>query len=187
MRAFIAIKLPLDIQDALGEIQNKLKLSLPKVTWVKPTKLHLSLKFLGDISFEQLERIQQIIADIIKTKLPFEIRLEILGVFPNYRQAKIIWIGTRLLPPELKQLVAVLEKEFLELGIPQEQHAFQAHITLGRIKYLILPSDLEKGLDKIKNDLLDANLKFTIKGIALFQSRLNPSGPTYSILKEANF
>lgn len=187
MRAFIAIKLPLDIKNALTKIQDKLKTLLPKISWVKPANLHLSLKFLGEISLNQLKDAQQIIAETAKTTLPFEIELKNLDVFPSYRQARIIWIGIDQPPLQLKQLAAQLEKSFLESGIPEEQRAFQAHITLGRIKHPIAPSDLEKNLNRLKNKITDMNLKFNIRGITLFQSVLGPNGPTYSILKEADF
>ena len=101
-----------------------------------------------------------------------------MGVFPDYRQARIIWVGTRQIPSELKQLVDQLENELMKTGIPQEQHAFQAHITLGRIKYPLRSADLEKGLDKIKTGLLNVNLNFTVSEITLFQSVLGPGGPT---------
>jgi len=187
MRAFIALELPLDIKDALAKIQDKLGSTLPKISWVKPINQHLSLKFLGEISLKQLESTQQIIVEIVKTTLPFEIKLETLGVFPHYRQARIIWIGTNQAPDQLKQLADQLEKKFLESGIPKEQRPFQAHITLGRIKCPLLPADLEKTLNKLKNEISDMNLKFNARGITLFQSRLGPGGPTYSILKEVAF
>lgn len=187
MRTFIAIELPLDIKNALTKIQDKLKTTLPKINWVAPANLHLSLKFLGEISLKQLKRTQQIITEIIKTTLPFEIILETLGVFPDFREARIIWIGTNQPPRQLKQLVDQLETKLLKIGLPEEQHPFRAHITLGRIKNPLTPSDLERGLDKVKNDCRDANLNFNTGGITLFQSVLGPNGPTYSILKETSF
>jgi len=184
MRAFIAIKLPPDIKNALTGIQDKLKPNLPKLNWIKPTNLHLSLKFLGEISEQQLQSSQQIIARIIKTALPFEIKLETLGVFPDDRQARIIWIGTTQPPAQLKQSVEQLENEFLGSSIPREQRSFQAHITLGRIKNPINHADLEKAINDLKSGITDMNLKFNFQGMALFQSVLGPGGPAYSILKE---
>lgn len=186
MRAFIAIELPLDIRNALVKIQNKLKISLPKILWVKPPNLHLSLKFLGNISLKQIEDTQQIINQIIKTANSFEIKLETLEVFPNCQKARIIWIGTYPAPKPLKQLVAQLEKKLLESGIPKEQRAFQAHITLGRLKHPPKPSDLEKTLNKLRPEIINMDLKFNTGRITLFQSVLGPDGPTYSILKEGN-
>jgi len=188
MRAFIAIELPSAIKNTLAKIQDESKTALSKINWVRPPNLHLSLKFLGEIFLKQLEPAKQIIATIAKTTLPFEIKLETLDVFPNFRQARIIWIGTHQPPAQLTQLAAQLEKKFLDLGIPKEPHAFQAHITLGRIKHMIIPSaDLEKQLDNLNNKIANMHLKFNPEGITLFQSVLGPGGPTYSILKESTF
>ena len=187
MRAFIAIEIPPAIKDSLAKLQDKLRLTLQKIGWVKPANLHLTLKFLGDISPEQLESIRLIIAETVKTALSFEIKLETLDVFPDLRRARIIWIGANLVPGELKQLVDQLETKLLEIGFAKEERPFQAHITLGRIRNTIIPAILEKGLDKVKKDCIDADLKFHARGITLFQSVLEPGGPTYSILEEADF
>jgi len=187
MRAFIAIDLPVDIKNSLAGIQDKFKTTWPKVGWVKPSNLHLSLKFLGEISLNQLDQIQHIITEIIKPTAGFEIKLETLGVFPNLHAARIIWIGTNQLPAELKQLVDQLEEKILKCGIPKEQRPFQIHITLGRIKHPLRPADLEKTLNRLKSEITGMNLKFNTRGITLFQSRLGPGGPTYNILKEEVF
>jgi RNA 2',3'-cyclic 3'-phosphodiesterase len=187
MRAFIALELPLDIKNALDKIQDKLKITLPGINWIKPSNLHLSLKFLGEISVKQSGDIQQIITEITKTILPFEIKLETLGVFPDCRQAHIIWVGTNQPPPELKQLTDQLETKLLEFGLAEEQHPFLAHITLGRIKHPIIALDLEKTLEGLKKEIAQMNFGFNSRGITLFQSVLGPNGPTYTILKEAAF
>jgi 2'-5' RNA ligase len=183
MRAFIAIELPLVIKNSLAKVQDKLKTNLPEISWVAFDNLHLSLKFLGEVSLEQINAIRQIIAEINKTAFVFEIKLEILGVFPDYRKAQIIWTGTKQAPGQLQQLVDQLQVKLLKIGLPKEQRHFQTHITLGRIKKPLRPGDLESALDKAKNDLAGMNLEFNAGGITLFQSVLGAGGPTYKILK----
>lgn len=187
MRAFIAIELPSNIKNAISKTQDKLKASLPKVSWVAPVNLHLSLKFLGEISDEQLNNINQIIAETIKTIPGFKIKLESLGVFPNVASARIIWIGTEQLPRTLGQIVEQLETRLAELGITKEERPFRAHITIGRLKHRFNPCDLEKGINQVKNDLVNENLEFNTRRITLFQSTLGKDGPTYTVLKQTNF
>ena len=187
MRAFIAIKLPLDIQNTLAQIQDKLKTTLPQIAWTKPANLHLSLKFLGEISLAQLQTTQRIIAEIVSKTLPFEIKLETLGVFPDYRRARIIWIGTDQAPLELKLLAGQIEAKLSQSVSTESQHPFQAHITLGRVKKPALALILKKELKKIEDSYPDGDLKFNTKGVTFFQSVLGPGGPTYSILKELTF
>jgi 2'-5' RNA ligase len=187
MRAFIAIELPSNIKNAVSKVQDKLKAGLPEISWVAPVNLHLSLKFLGEVSCKQLDNINQIITETVKTITDFKIKLESLGVFPNKASARIIWIGTNQVPKALEQIVEQLETKLAELGIPKEDRPFRAHITIGRIKHRLNRCDLEKGINRVKNDIVYENLEFNTRGITLFQSTLGKQGPTYTALKETNF
>ncbi len=102
MRAFIAIDLPLDIKDAISKIQDKLKSALPKVNWVKPINLHLTLKFLGEISSKQLDDINQIIEETASQTNNFKIGFNTLGVFPDISCARITCVGIDEIPVKLK-------------------------------------------------------------------------------------
>lgn len=183
MRAFIAIDLPKEIKDQLSKIQDGLKISLPKISWTKPQNLHLSLAFLGEISFEQLNEIKQIISETAEGIRSFKIKLENLGVFPDIRRARIVWIGTDQMPAELKQITGELKTKLNKLGLAQEKRPFQLHITLGRIRIQLNSSLLEKGLKEIK----DPAFEFNAKGITLFESILQPNGPTYKAIQEVTF
>lgn len=187
MRTFIAIELPQALKDALSEIQNKLKTTLPKISWVKPQNLHLTLKFIGEISPKQLNNIKQMITEIATATADFKIKLETLGVFPNIRSARIIWIGNNQLPLPLKNLVDQIETKIAELGKPKEDRPFLAHVTVGRIKTHINPSILEDEINKINNKIGSKNWEFDAGRITLFESVLGKLGPTYTALKEANF
>ncbi len=184
MRAFIAIELPIEIKNSLSKIQEKLATEKLKVSWVKPHNLHLTLKFLGDISSEQLSQIEQIITEITKTTAGFKIKLETLGVFPDLNAARIIWIGANQVPLELEQLAQQLQIRLAECNIPQEQRIFCAHISIGRIKYKLAPSDLNKAIDKLRNDMKSANREFDCGEITLFESTLKPDGPIYTVLNK---
>jgi len=186
MRAFIAIELAPAIKDTLAKIQDGLKPGLPKVSWVKPQNLHLTLKFLGDISSPQLKEIKRIIAETGQETPAFKIKLDDLGVFPGLRQARIIWAGiSRDIP--VKQLAGTLETKLSRIGIAKEKREFSSHITIARVKNPLDPANLETGLKKAKNDLLGANLEFNAGGITLFESVLEAQGPVYTVLEKANF
>ena len=214
MRAFIAIELPTGIKDALSKIQEELKIEhlkllsseiLPclrgrisnlrtrvdngreSLSWVKPQNLHLTLKFLGDISPEQLNAIKQIIAEITKTISAFKIKFETTGVFPNLHAARIIWVGADQPPLELKQLAQQLETRLSKPGVPpQEQRDFHPHITIARIKNRLNSSDLKKTLDELENAVAGANWEFDCGEITLFESTLGLGGPTYTTLDQFN-
>jgi len=186
MRAFIAIELPINIKNTISKIQDKLKNNLAPLSWVKPQNLHLTLKFLGGISPEQCGAIDRIITEIAQTTASFKIKLDDLGVFPNLHNPRILWIGTNQ-DLYVQQLAALLETKTSEMSISKETRNFSTHITIARIKSRIVPADLEKEFKKIKNDIIFTDLEFTTQGLTLFESILDPQGPTYAVLKEANF
>ncbi|MDD5128240.1 MAG: RNA 2',3'-cyclic phosphodiesterase [Candidatus Omnitrophica bacterium] len=185
MRAFIAIGLPARIKNTLTEIQHKLNTGEFKVNWVKPQNLHLTLKFLGDISPEQLEQIKTTVEKITDNSGRFKVKLGKLGVFPDLRTGRIIWAGAEEVPSGLKQLVERLEAELIESGIPKELRPFCAHITIGRIKSCPLPSVLQKTLDRIEMNVSGPG-EFNCEKVILFESRPGPGGPVYTALKELN-
>ncbi|MCK9430280.1 MAG: RNA 2',3'-cyclic phosphodiesterase [Candidatus Omnitrophica bacterium] len=185
MRAFIAIELPAKIKDALIGIQHKLNTEKIRISWVKPQNLHLTLKFLGDISPEQLEKIKTTAKKIADNSGGFKVKLRKLGVFPNLRAGQIIWVGTDEAPSSLKQLAQQLETGLAESGIPKELRPFCAHITIGRIKNRPAASDLQKALDRVKINTSDPG-EFNCEKVILFESTLGPGGPVYTALKELN-
>jgi len=213
MRAFIAIGLPAEIKNTLSEIQENLKIeqlkllsseilpssrgrmsnlrakednSRKSISWVKPQNLHLTLKFLGDISSVKLNEIKQAITEITKTAPGFKVRLEAAGVFPGLHAARIIWIGADQAPLALNQLAEELETRLSASGIHREQRDFRPHITIARIKTRLNPSDLKKAVDKIGENLAEASWEFDCREITLFESALGPTGPTYTILDQFN-
>jgi len=187
MRLFIAIEVPLSLRNSLSKIQDKLKISLPLAILIKPPNLHLTLDFLGEISPDQVLSISQGIDEITEKTLPFEIKLESLGVFPDYRSPRVIWIGPRHQPERLKQLVKRLRIGLSTILRPVKLPPFHAHISLSRIKERASPQDLKGSLLKIQESELKNPLNFKAKGITLFQSSLGPKGPTYTILKKSKF
>lgn len=186
MRAFIAVELPANIKEALAKVQDTLKTTLPKAGWVNPQNLHLTLKFLGDISPRQLKEIRRIIAETGTETASFKIKLDQLGVFPGLRQPRVIWAGISR-DSAVKQLAGSLERKLSGIGIGKEKREFSSHITIARLKHQIDPAELERGLGEAKNDLLYANLEFNAEGITLFESVLGPSGPAYTVLEKASF
>ena len=186
MRAFIAIDLPTNIKNKLSKIQDKLKDNFAQINWVKPQNLHLTLKFLGEITSEQSSAINRIIAEISQTIIPFKIKLDDLGAFPNLHNPRIIWVGISQ-DVYAQQIAELLETKIADIGIAKGSHPFAAHITIGRIKSPILGSDLENELRKIKENTIFADLEFQTQGFTLFKSTLGPGGPTYTVLQEVNF
>lgn len=169
MRAFIAIDLPKGAKDYLFELESKVKEA--KITWVSKKNLHLTLKFLGNITEQQLNEIKKL---KVKQK-KFSISLGEIGFFPNEHAPRVFWIS---LEPESKiiSLQQELDQQLLQ-KFPAEQK-FQSHITLGRIKSIRRKKDFS---DSIKSIHLEKK-SFAIDSFQILISTLTKNGPIYEIV-----
>lgn len=179
MRAFIAINLPERIKSKIVGFENDLKKCDLAFRWVKPENLHLTLKFLGDISQEQVNKIKEAIAKVSGKFTAFKASVNGFGFFPNARRPRVFFISID--KEELfKSIATELEEELETLGFKKEGK-FKSHITLARIKNL---RNIECLKTKIKNTQLDE--KFSINTITFHESILTKEGPIYGKIFKSN-
>ncbi|OGX43785.1 MAG: 2'-5' RNA ligase [Omnitrophica WOR_2 bacterium RIFCSPLOWO2_12_FULL_51_8] len=186
MRAFIAIDLPAEIKQALSKLQDGLKLSGADVKWVEPKNIHLTLKFLGEITEESTAKIHGIIAAAAAVNPLFQARIAALGAFPSAGSPRVIWAGIDQGGEEAKKIAGQLEEKIAKLGIPREKRAFSSHITLGRTRSSKDKESLRQGLEKAAAELAGKNLIFCVREITLYKSSLTPAGPIYTALSREN-
>jgi 2'-5' RNA ligase len=186
MRTFIAIELPGEIKDALASLIEQLKKTQADVKWVAPGNIHLTLKFLGEIDEESVEKVIQILEESTKDKDRFVIKISSLGCFPNINSVRIIWIGIDKGDNETRKIANELEKNVAKIGIPEENRPFSSHITIGRTRSSLNREKLVGELQNLTNNSGLARLEFTVTKITLFKSTLTPKGPIYEVLKEAS-
>jgi 2'-5' RNA ligase len=182
IRAFLAIDPPEDILQAMSRLQEKLKREISwRISWTKPQGQHLTLKFFGDISTEDVKNICSAVQNRITSEPSLNFKIEKLGVFPGARRPLVIWCGVTGDVENLSVLQRKLDSDFAGIGFPSENRPFRAHLTLGRIKD---PS----GLTGISEALTKYNAfaagEFSCKELILFQSRLTPQGAIYTKLAE---
>ncbi|MBI2451631.1 RNA 2',3'-cyclic phosphodiesterase [Candidatus Pacearchaeota archaeon] len=173
-RTFISIEFPDEVIKEVARIQNliKNKKFTGKITELE--NLHLTLKFLGEINNENLNRVKKLLSEI-KLK-EFEAKLTELGTF-SYRGApKIVWIkvGGEGIFNLQKQIDVVLTS----LLKPEER--FMSHLTIARIKYV---KDIKDFYNYIENISVKP-IKFSVKSFKLKYSELKPLGPVYKTIKE---
>jgi len=183
MRTFIAITLPEEIKEKLKILQDKLKEAKADVSWVKPENIHITLKFLGEIDAQALEKISCVIKEVAKDKICFRARLSGLGAFPNTASPRVIWAGISE-EDKFKEIAAVLEEKLSQIGIPKENRNFSCHATIGRVRSNSQLYQLGKALTGFKECFEKETLEFEVGKITLFKSSLESSGPIYEILKE---
>jgi len=133
IRTFIAIELPENIHNKLQKLQDDLRASMPDVRWTKPTNIHLTLKFLGDVEASRIDRIGEILKGIARNYSPFEMNLAGIGAFPNSRKPSIIWTGVEKGAGQLIEIAKNIESAMEKIGFPKEKRPFKPHLTVGRI------------------------------------------------------
>ncbi len=186
IRTFIAVDLPASVRDALGQVSEQLqsKLSDTPVRWVNYEKMHLTLKFLGDISTENISMVEKILASEAAKRQVMEIGIGGIGAFPKMRHPRVIWIGVEA-PSELFDLRRGIEDGVARLGYNYDKYEFTPHLTLGRISRKASASDVRK----VGNVLHDFQVGFIgvarIEAVHLYRSDLEPEGATYTRLYSA--
>jgi 2'-5' RNA ligase len=181
MRTFIAIPLTSDLRDKLGGISQYLKKSCPGVKWVAPEKIHLTLKFLGEVKAEEIPALKAALDDVARNHHPLRIELGGLGCFPNLRRPRVIWVGVKSLKEELAQLAREIEEKLDRLGFQPEKRKFTGHLTLGRVKTTSLKLDLNGPFREVEAECLGS---LNIDVILLMKSKLTPRGAIYEVISE---
>jgi 2'-5' RNA ligase len=174
MRAFVAIDLPDAIHAALGRQQQEFRSACRDARWTRPEGIHLTLKFLGEISDAQVEKVAAALSDLGKFE-PFPIEVKGFGFFPNGHRPRIFWVGVEA-PPSLAELAARVEASMEKLGFPREQRGFSPHLTLARFP---VPRP-QPALEALLARQADLELgRFEASEFFLFESKLSPQGAQY--------
>lgn len=180
IRAFIAIEIPAEIQNKIGDLQNSLKGIGGRISWTKPGNIHLTLKFLGDIDEAIIDEISAELLLAVQNITGFKISVKAIGVFPNFRRPRVIWIGANSERDQLQELAAQIEDCMENFGFEKESRRFSAHLTLGRIKEA---TAIEPVMDKLESyEGFEAG-SFDVNAFYLIKSELHPAGSIYTPLK----
>src|SRR5574341_2186413 len=131
MRLFIALNLPEPVREALWTAVRPLRdLGLP-VKWVRADGIHLTLKFLGEVSEDREPEMRAAVGRARAGARPLPLALGGFGAFPDARRPRVVWAGVAP-EPSLELLQHGVEREFAPLGFPTEARLFRPHVTLGR-------------------------------------------------------
>jgi 2'-5' RNA ligase len=181
IRSFIAIEIPPPLKARMEEIQRELRGTDADVKWVRPEAIHLTLKFLGPIRQEDVERISRALAPIVSGGESFEVRVKGLGCFPHPRSPRVVWLGVDRGREALARLQGGIERKTAELSFPPEDRPFSPHLTLGRVRSPRGRTGLAQALERHR----DAEIgSFQAREVILFRSELRPSGAVYTKLSE---
>jgi 2'-5' RNA ligase len=181
VRSFLAIELPEPILRKIGEVQGDLSATRAEVRWTNPEKIHLTLKFFGNIEESRIDPISKSIEEPIRNTLRFSLKVRGVGAFPHLKNPRVIWVGLvderEILTPLQRQIEICFEK----IGIQAEDRPFHPHLTLGRMKSSRGKEELVGRMERYREVEFG---DFQVERVVLFKSDLRPSGPIYTSLRE---
>jgi 2'-5' RNA ligase len=183
LRSFIALEIPPRIQQVITRASASLQKSLPRplVRWVSPQNIHLTIRFLGEISSAILDQVVAALEFEASNHATIEVQVENFGAFPNSERARVLWVGLQA-PSALSDLHKSVETITTNLGFTNKESGFSPHLTIGRVNQNATYADLKKissCLHQMETGVLGC---FQVEAIAIFKSNLRPSGPLYTLL-----
>lgn len=179
MRLFLATSFPAEVLRDLNERVSQYKPRLPAASWVRPETQHLTFAFLG----EQRESVVDTIDGPLKSSLAnvgrFEAALRGCGFFPNHRHARVGWVG---LDPEsnFASVARVVRDVVTKHGISLDGGDFKPHLTVLRVRDQWPPASIDLFCRSLKDYRSET---FTVDGVTLYSSQLNPKGAIHTPLK----
>jgi len=180
IRSFIAIELPDEVKTALAQLQALLKTGKqPPVKWVDPYSVHLTLKFLGNIAADKTGEITEAIEKAAQGVSPFQLEVKDLGVFPNFRRVRVVWVGISGEVAQLSQLQQRIESNLSPLGFASESRPFTPHLTLARVREQASPAEQQSFGQLIASTRFEAAYGFRVDSINLMRSQLTSEGAIY--------
>lgn len=183
MRLFIAVKVPEEILNNISKTQLEFKaLNTGKIKWVKPSAMHITLKFLGEVEEDKLERVINALESVEFNSA--KIVINKLGVFPKINRARVLWAGVsgeRTKNGSLEILADKVNTVLESLGFEKDKRRFKAHLTLARFKNKPDKKFTNLFFDK-KDDVFFGG--FVYDSIILYQSILKPEGAEYKVIRK---
>jgi RNA 2',3'-cyclic 3'-phosphodiesterase len=182
LRSFIAAELPAELAGALGRLQADLGAAGVRARWVRPERIHLTLRFLGQVPVETVARLAEALAAAADGQPALRLRALGLGVFPGPRRPRVVWVGLAGETEAFGSLQRRLEQALAARGIPPEGRPFRAHLTLGRFAETGSPGPVAEALGVHSGRELG---RFDLRELVLFKSELRPAGAVYTALARA--
>jgi 2'-5' RNA ligase len=196
IRAFLAVEFSEDLRKHIVQVQQDLNQRFARegskgvrISWVQPTSIHLTIKFLGDIDEQLVDSLREAISTLIKAHSTVQIPMERIGAFPHPHQPRVLWVGPsdQWERGEDAKRLAVLHQAVegccRSFGFAPEDRPLSPHLTLARIK----EGERQFGQTLSKSGVMDRPLSLEslpVETVVLMKSELRPTGSVYTKLWE---
>ena len=181
MRCFIAVEIEPALRHSVWELTAPLRAVDAEIRWVAERNFHLTIKFLGETPSGAIDGISRALENSLVGLTEFDLAFRGCGAFPNLRNPHVVWVGLVGFG-RLMAIQSAVEPAMVKMGFRPEERAFSPHLTIGRVKG-------PRGMIAMADEIAKLrSLEFgacRVRGVALMQSELSPTGPTYTRLLEA--
>lgn len=180
IRCFFAI----DIEDKstldrITVVQKRLLETGANLKLVAPDKIHITLKFIGEVPSEFVDRMINF-SDEIEFS-PFKVELRDVGCFPSLRRINVIWVGIREGNIGLMTIYQGLESRMRQLGLKPERRGFSPHLTIARVRSGRNRDKIAEVIEEVSNTFFGI---FEVMNFRLKRSVLKPTGPMYTTIHQ---
>jgi RNA 2',3'-cyclic 3'-phosphodiesterase len=179
-RCFIAMEIPGEVQKSLARVISSANLTA--VNGFRPVRsgmIHLTLKFLGDTSFELIPALQRGLSEVVSQAQPFEVQVKGVGAFASWDHPRTIWAGL-IVPSELTTMVSSIERMCTLQGFLPEKRPFSPHLTLARVSEHPDREKLEIAIEQLRQYQNTEFGSVLVTGVTLFQSTMGQGGSIYT-------
>jgi len=178
VRLFVALDIPEVVRTAIETLIGELKPFDDSWKWVRAVNLHVTLKFLGEVAPDRLAKIVEALRTA-PAHGPVALKFHGLGLFPNERKARVLWVGMDA-PQSLAGLAAAVEAALAGIGFAPEEREFAPHLTLARIKNETTAPQLREAIAKLSTRQFATT---EASAFHLIESRIKSTGPEYTTLE----
>ena len=196
IRAFLAVELSQELRAGLTSIQQELKRKIEtgmtrntRISWVQPTSIHLTIKFLGDIDEQAFDPLLVAVEHAIGNQPAVNVPLDRLGAFPRPQSPRVLWAGpseTWERGAEARRMLEIhggIQQACEGLRFLRETKPFSPHLTLARIRL----GERHVGIALTQSGVLDRPISvgsLAVESVVLMKSELRPTGSVYTKLWE---
>jgi len=192
MRVFVAIDLDEPVRQTIARFVEGVSGFAPDVRWMKPTALHLTLKFIGEFPDAKLDELKASVAQVRLES--FDISFSGTGFFPTAKYARVFWIGVHA-DERLQRLASSIDDAVAKLGVEREARAYTPHLTLARAgsgkpspgKDDKANNRFQKVRERLEKMSQPEFGTMTAREFYLYQSKLSPKGSEYTKLERFAF
>lgn len=183
LRTFVAVEITREIRDKTEKLIAALACTMAEVKWVEQHNLHLTLKFLGEVREQEIDRVCKVVQRGASAVKPFELEIRGVGAFPTAARPRTVWLGATDGAEPMVALHDSIEAKLAELDFREEHRRFQTHLTIGRVRgtgpeIAQLGQLIEQHADFVAG-------RMTVNRVTIFASALTSEGPVYDVLGTA--